>query len=108
MQWVEFRANYKPKTINEVNGIIHVSRNLHIGKDVKTNEDEWVWEECELTKTEFHNIISLIDVQTSESIFDLANLSDMISEAINDLAIMIDDLESRISLLERKEENDGK
>lgn len=95
--WQSCQGDYRPSDVFQQNDTIVIARNI------KLVEDVWQWEECRMTVSDFTAILATIDNQTSEGMFDIANLADENSNAINDLASMYDELEARVSALEEKE-----
>ena len=93
--WQHCQGDYKPADVFEQGKIIVIARNIRL-----VENEIWQWEEWRMSKEDFLQIVATIDNQTSDSLFDLADMADENSEAINDLAEAIDDLNNRVSALE--------
>lgn len=96
--WQSVQGDYRPSDIFEQSGIMVIARNIKLVEDTI-----WQWEECRMNKSDFIAILAAIDNQTSDGMFDIASLADENGEAINELAEILDDIDSRVTALEEKE-----
>lgn len=96
--WQAVQGDYRPADVFEQGDVVVIARNIKL-----TEENIYQWEECRLPIDDFLDIVSIVDSQMSDGLFDVADLADENSSAIDDLAEYVSEIDERVKALEEKE-----